>query len=288
MLAELEIYSVDSKSESPVRRVLPKEGTAYFDPFLVFHEQGPIAYGPREAIGFPEHPHRGFETVTYMLAGEQQHLDSFGHAGILKPGDVQWMTAGRGIIHTELPSPRVYHDGGLVHGIQVWINLPASRKMQEPRYQEVNASALPVVVGDRSWVRIIAGTDGTSTSPIDTGRPMLFAHLRLRPGGSHRFLPAAGATVIVYSIAGAVRVGARELELPAMHVGAVRGHLGELLLRAGADPFEGIVMAALPLNEPVVARGPFVMNTVREIEAAFDDLVAGRFGVPARANGAVS
>ena len=190
------------------------------------------------------------------------------------------------VIHSELPTARIYREGGLVHAIQVWINLPADRKMQTPRYQAVGASHLPVVAGDGSWARIFAGTDATSTSPIDTGRPMLFAHLRLSKGGSHRFAPATGATVTIYSIAGPVRVGARELTLPARHVGAVRGHHGELLLRAAADPFEGIVMAALPLGEPVVARGPFVMNSVREVEAAFDDLVAGRFGVAAEADDA--
>src|SRR5436190_23515550 len=127
-----------------VRRPFPSAGLSLVDPFLLIDEMGPVAYEPGQAVGAPDHPHRGFETVTYMLDGEFEHEDSAGNRGKLTPGDIQWMTAGRGVIHSEMPSARVREEGGRVHGFQLWVNLPARDKMTAPRYQDVSAAQLPV------------------------------------------------------------------------------------------------------------------------------------------------
>src|SRR5436305_4032794 len=129
-----------------VRRPVPTMGLEQIDPFLLIDEMGPVDYGPGEAVGAPDHPHRGFETITYMLEGEFEHEDSAGHRGVLRPGDVQWMTAGAGIVHSEMPSDRIREEGGRVHGFQIWGNLPAKLKMARPRYQEVPAAQIPEAV----------------------------------------------------------------------------------------------------------------------------------------------
>src|SRR5262250_1821318 len=142
-----------------VRRPFPTAGLDHIDPFLLLDEMGPVDYGPGEAVGAPDHPHRGFETVTYVLAGEFEHEDSAGHRGVLRAGDVQWMTAGAGIVHSEMPSRRIRDQGGRVHGFQVWVNLPARLKMTRPRYQEVPAARIPqaATADGKARVRVVAG-----------------------------------------------------------------------------------------------------------------------------------
>src|SRR6266851_4757861 len=138
-----------------VRRPLPSEELEMVDPFLLIDEMGPVEYGPGEAVGAPDHPHRGFETVTYALAGEFEHEDSAGHRGVLRPGDVQWMTAGAGIVHSEMPSRRIREEGGRVHGFQIWVNLPARLKMTRPRYQEVPAEKIPQAASPDGKARLL-------------------------------------------------------------------------------------------------------------------------------------
>ena len=146
-------------------------------PFLLLDEMGPKRYGPGEAIGAPWHPHRGFETVTYMLEGEMNHEDSAGNSGELTPGDVQWMTAGKGVIHSELPSDKMMSEGGLMHGFQIWVNLPAKDKMMMPRYQEISASISNCVEKDGIWARVIAGKCLGVSSSIDTVIPLSLIHI---------------------------------------------------------------------------------------------------------------
>jgi redox-sensitive bicupin YhaK (pirin superfamily) len=142
-----------------VRRPFPSPNLSLVDPFLLLDEMGPMEYAPGEAVGAPDHPHRGFETVTYMLDGEFEHEDSAGHRGLIGPGDVQWMTAGGGVVHSEEPSQRIREQGGKVHGFQLWVNLPARDKMMTPRYQEVPASGIPIATSadGLARVRVIAG-----------------------------------------------------------------------------------------------------------------------------------
>src|SRR5712691_5562019 len=167
-----------------VRRPLPSEELEMVDPFLLIDEMGPVDYGPGEAVGAPDHPHRGFETVTYALAGEFEHEDSAGHRGVLRAGDVQWMTAGAGIIHSEMPARRIREEGGRVHGFQLWVNLPARDKMMPPRYQEVPASHIPEAHtdGGRAHVRVIAGEALGARAVIDTRIPIVYQDWKLEPG----------------------------------------------------------------------------------------------------------
>jgi redox-sensitive bicupin YhaK (pirin superfamily) len=276
---ELETFVVRSERGSPLRAVLPHEGTARYDPFLVLHEQGPVAYPPRGAIGFPDHPHRGFETVTYVIEGEQLHRDSFGHGGVLHAGDVQWMSAGAGIVHSELPTERLFAEGGRVHALQIWINLPRARKMERPRYQDVAAARLPVLVDHERWVRVIAGAHRGAISPVEAGRPVSFVHLDFAAGARDVFTLPPGSTALIYVMTGSAVV--RDREVGAQTI-AIARNVDEFPLAAGDDGCTAVVLAAQPLHEPVVSRGPFVMNTLAEIEHAYDDLFAGTLGVEAR------
>jgi redox-sensitive bicupin YhaK (pirin superfamily) len=262
-----------------LRAVLPHEGTARYDPFLVLHEQGPITYPPLGAPGFPDHPHRGFETITYVIEGEQMHRDSFGHSGVLRAGDVQWMSAGAGIVHSELPTEKLFAEGGRVHALQIWINLPRSRKMERPRYQDVPAMRLPVLEDDRRWVRVVAGTHRGAISPVDSGRPALFAHLLFGAGAQDEFDLPAGSTALVYVMAGSAVILGRRVRGGAI---AVARAVDRMRFEAGGAGCAAVVLAAQPLHEPVVSRGPFVMNTLDEIDRAYADLVAGTLGNDAR------
>ena len=150
-------------------------------PFLLIDEMGPVDYGPGEALGAPWHPHRGFETVTYLLDGRMRHEDSAGNCGELNPGDVQWMTAGRGIIHCEEPHEEFFKTGGRTHGFQIWVNLPSSHKMMEPRYQEVPSTESPIIEQDGVWARVIAGECMGTTSSIDTKIPITLIHVKMKP-----------------------------------------------------------------------------------------------------------
>src|SRR5579875_1749902 len=165
-----------------VHRPFPVQGLSHLDPFLLIDEMGPVTYAPGEAIGAPDHPHRGFETVTYIIDGAMQHEDSHGHRGEIRSGDVQWMTAGAGVIHSEMPADDVMARGGLMHGFQIWVNLPKEKKMTQPRYQEYTAAGLPVVERDGTWMRVIAGEAGDVRSPIETTVPTTMIHVKQRAG----------------------------------------------------------------------------------------------------------
>jgi redox-sensitive bicupin YhaK (pirin superfamily) len=243
---------------------------------------GPVDYKPGEAIGAPDHPHRGFETVTYMIEGAMEHEDSHGHRGSLRPGDVQWMTAGSGVIHSEMPAKEILDRGGRVHGFQIWVNLPRELKMTQARYQEYASDKLPEVRGDGRWIRVIAGEVDGLKSPIETTHPSTLLHLRLDPGASTILTLAPGSNAIVHGISGDAVVDATAV--PPHHVALIEDAPRSLYIGAGEDGFEAIVLAGIPLNEPVARYGPFVMNTREEIETAVRDLQAGRFGEIAREN----
>jgi redox-sensitive bicupin YhaK (pirin superfamily) len=169
-----------------VRRPFPSAGLRLADPFLLLDEMGPASYGPGEAVGAPDHPHRGFETVTYMLEGEFEHEDSAGHRGNIGPGDVQWMTAGRGVVHSEMPSRAIRDAGGRVHGFQIWVNLPARDKMIEPRYQEIPRTRIPEAASadGLARVRVIAGEALGARAVIETRTPIAYHDWTLAPGAS--------------------------------------------------------------------------------------------------------
>jgi quercetin 2,3-dioxygenase len=194
-----------------VRRPFPSETLRHADPFLLLDEVGPVEYGPGEAVGAPDHPHRGFETVTYVLDGEIEHEDSAGHRGRLGPGDVQWMTAGRGIVHSEMPSQRMRQRGGRMHGFQIWVNLSARDKMTVPHYQEIPRARIPEASTQDGLasVHVIAGEAVGEEAVIETRTPIDFLHWIFAPGASVDVPISPDHAAYVYVFEGAVRVARR-------------------------------------------------------------------------------
>jgi len=262
----------------PVRRPFPVAQLLQFDPFLLLDHLGPVTWGPGQGIGAPDHPHRGFETVTYLLSGETQHKDSAGRSGTLRPGDVQWMTAGRGVVHSEMPTPEFQHDGGVMHGFQLWVNLPSKDKMMPPRYQDIPTAQIPEATSadGNVKVRVIAGSAMGKHAVIDVRTPIIYLHYTLRAGGATVQDIPADYNAMVYVIRGEVAVGdpprnVREGQAALLGPGA------SVQLTAQTD-VDLLVLAGVPLNEPVARHGPFVMNTEAEIQQAIRDYREGRMG----------
>jgi quercetin 2,3-dioxygenase len=263
-----------------VHRPFPVQGVMQVDPFLLIDEMGPTRYAPGEAVGAPDHPHRGFETVTYMIEGEFQHADSHGHRGRLMPGDVQWMTAGSGVVHAEMPSDRVMREGGLQHGFQIWINLPKADKWMHPRYQDVRSSTIPLWQSDdgRAWAKVIAGEAQGVKGAAETVIPIGIVHYRLEPGASIDHRIEEGHTALAYLMKGRARFGVeRVYEARAAIVFDRHGNTIHVE-NAGEDPLEFLMLTGKPIEEPMVRYGPFVMNSVDELQQAFDDFAAGKMG----------
>jgi quercetin 2,3-dioxygenase len=259
-----------------VRRPLPTAGLEYADPFLLLDEGGPVTYGPGEAKGAPDHPHRGFETVSYILEGAIQHEDSAGHRGVLRSGDVQWMTAGGGIIHSETPTPEVLERGGRMHAFQVWVNLPARLKMTRPRYQDIPAAKIPAAETSDGLarVKIIAGEALGQRAVIETHTPIVYQDWTLAPGADVTLPIQRDHGVLAYVFEGAARVGGREVRDGQL---AVLGEGDAVRLGASVDA-RLLVLAGVPIGEPVAHYGPFVMNTERELREAVRDYQSGRMG----------
>jgi redox-sensitive bicupin YhaK (pirin superfamily) len=257
-------------------RVIGQRDLDMLDPFLLLDEfrsdQSDDYVG-----GFPNHPHRGFETVTYMLAGRMRHHDNQGNSGLLTPGSVQWMTAGRGIVHSEMPE----QEDGLMWGFQLWVNLPASDKMSAPRYQDIAPERIPgITPADGVRVRVIAGQLGEATGPV-SGVAVEPVYLDIQLDAGARFsapLPRAH-NAFAYVYAGSAAIGAADASTP-----IARGELAvldragdDVLMAAAGEPVRLILVAGKPLNEPVAKYGPFVMNTAEQISEAIQDYQAGRF-----------
>ena len=264
-----------------VRRPFPIAGLELVDPFLLLDEMGPASYGPGEAKGAPDHPHRGFETVTYMLEGRFEHEDSAGNRGAIAAGDVQWMTAGSGVVHSEMPADDIRRRGGRIHGFQVWVNLPARDKMMAPRYQEVPASRIPQAAtpDGRADVRVIAGEALGVRAVIDTRTPIVYQDWKLRPGALVEQPLAEGHHALVYVFEGSVDVGSDGRSLRDGELGLLGpGTAVRLAVPSGAPAGARLLLlAGQPLREPVARYGPFVMNTESEIQQAFSDYQSGRF-----------
>ncbi len=243
------------------------------DPLLLldcFESDNPDDY----VAGFPAHPHRGFETVTYLLAGRMRHKDNAGHEGVIEPGGVQWMTAGRGIVHSEMPE----QDEGLLRGFQLWINLPATEKMTAPTYQEFDAEDIPVERhANGTVVRVIAGTSaGGTVGPAE--RPStapIYLDVELPAGSTFSQPVPAGHAAVLFTIDGELAVDPDARLLPLRHLG-VLGEGDGVVVTAGASPARFLLIAARRLDEPVARHGPFVMNTREEILQAFNDYQRGR------------
>jgi redox-sensitive bicupin YhaK (pirin superfamily) len=263
-----------------VRRPFPVAGLSYVDPFLLIDEMGPVEYAPGKAIGAPDHPHRGFETVTYIIDGEMEHEDSHGHRGTIRSGDLQWMTAGAGVIHSEMPSRAMMERGGRMHGFQIWINLPREKKMTQPRYQEFSGEKLPVVNDGGRWIRVIAGEVDGVRSPIETTVPTTMLHVKLGANAVADLRVAGGSNVIVHVMDGEGTLNGRAVS--AHKAAILYGSRDALHIEAGSPGLQALFLAGVPLHEPVARYGPFVMSTMNEVQQAFEDFRSGNFGQIAR------
>ena len=258
-----------------LKRILGSPELNQLDPFLLldeFKNDNPDDY----AAGFPDHPHRGFETVTYMIAGAFTHRDSKGHEGRLTAGSVQWMTAGRGIIHSEMPE----QTDGLAWGYQLWLNLPAKLKMTEPKYQDLPSEKLPVVEKGGIRVKVLAGEYGGAKSPGQSFIPFTYLDVNLEPGAIFNLAVPEDQNTFIYVIEGKAKTGSDSE--PSYVKESFLGAFGEgdsvRFQPADGNPVHLLFASAQKLNEPVVRGGPFVMNTMGELKQAFYDYQTGRFG----------
>ncbi len=255
-----------------LRRSISPRATNEHDPFLLFDHfafnnplEGPIR-------GFPMHPHRGIETVTYMLDGLVNHRDSLGNAGVIGPGDVQWMTSGRGILHEEMPKRGV---SGGIYGFQLWVDLPSAQKMSQPRYQEVTSSNIPVVEVDGATIRIVAGeVNGVSGPVTEIAASPLYMDVKLAPASKFTYSIPRGHTALAYVFEGTGEFGNEVVESVSMIVFNDDGDQIEVKSETGV---QFMLIAGAPFKEPIVPYGPFVMNTVEEIQQAITDLRNGTF-----------
>ena len=266
-----------------VRRPFPKAAFSDFDPFLLLDEMGPMDVAPGEAKGAPDHPHRGFETVTYMLSGDMEHKDSSGRAGRLRPGDVQWMTAGAGVVHAEMPSAEFMRTGGRMHGFQLWVNLPQRDKMIKPRYQEIPSSQIPKATSADGLVSVsvIAGEAMGEKAVIETRTPIIYLHYRLEPGGVATQQVPRDYNAFAYVVDGAGLFGAEGERGVDGQMVMFAPDGDEVIIENPADAdatLDVLLIAGVPLNEPIARYGPFVMNTEEEIHQAFEDYSHGRMG----------
>ncbi len=270
----------------PVVRAFAGVAMRDLDPFVHMDQMGEVDYAPGEPRGTSWHPHRGFETVTYMIDGTFQHQDSHGGGGVIENGATQWMTAGAGILHIETPPESLVVSGGLFHGIQLWVNLPSKDKFTPPAYQSIEAqqSTLIASTDGGALIRIIAGDIGEHHGPGRTHTPITYAHATIAPGAQISVPWPVEFNALVYVLSGAGSVGAEQRPI----------HTGQLALfgpgdriSVAADPgqdsnrpaLEVLLLGGRPIREPVAHYGPFVMNTTEELQQAIDDFRAGRLGV---------
>ena len=273
----------------PVRRAFAGIDLAHLDPFVMMDQMGEVDYAPGEPKGTPWHPHRGFETVTYIIDGVFDHQDSHGGGGTITNGDTQWMTAGAGILHIESPPEWLVQQGGLFHGIQLWVNLPRDAKANPPKYQDLRSTSVALLTSDDAGalVRVIAGSVDGHDGPGATYTPMSLVHATLEPGARLELPWNAEFNALVYVLNGEGTVGTDQRPI---HTGqsAVFG-AGDFVTVAASGSQESrspkldvIILGGRPIREPLAWAGPFVMNSKAEVIQAFEDFQSGRFGhIPA-------
>ncbi len=270
----------------PVRRAFQGVALPDLDPFVHLDQMGEVEYAPGEPKGTPWHPHRGFETVTYMIDGTFEHQDSNGGGGVITNGDTQWMTAGAGILHIEKPPEALVVSGGLFHGFQLWVNLPAQDKFIPPRYQDLRSAEVPLLTSadGGALLRLIAGDLGGHAGPGATHTPITMIHATLYPGSRMRLPWNPGFNALAYVLNGSGTFGA---ERRPAHDGQLVLYGPGASITATADPqqesrspnLDLLILGGQPIGEPVAWYGPFVMNSQQELAQAFDDFHAGRLGI---------
>ena len=267
----------------PVRRAFAGVDLARLDPFIHMDQMGEVEYAPGEPKGTPWHPHRGFETVTYMLDGVMAHQDSHGGGGLITNGDTQWMTAGSGLLHIETPPEELVMSGGLFHGVQLWVNLPRTLKMATPRYQDIRGGQVSLLTSydGASLLRVIAGSLGEHAGPGVTHTPITLVHATVQPGGRLELPWPVEFNALAYVLSGRGTVGAERRPLVSGQL-AVFGAGDSIELTGDSDgqspALDVLLLGGRPIREPVAAYGPFVMNTRAELLQAFEDFQAGRLG----------
>lgn len=277
----------------PVRRAFAGVDLSELDPFIHLDQMGEVDYAPGEPKGTPWHPHRGFETVTYMIDGVFDHQDSNGGGGTITNGDTQWMTAGAGLLHIEAPPEWLVQQGGLFHGLQLWVNLPRAEKMTQPRYQDIRSGqvGLTTSADAGALVRVIAGKVGATEGPGSTHTPMTMVHATVAPGARLDLPWDPSYNALVYVMAGNGTVGTEAVPVRTGNL-AVLG-AGDFVSLAASNHHESrtpnldvVIMGGRPIREPVAWAGPFVMNTKAEVLQAYEDFQKGRLGTIPSVHGA--
>jgi len=269
----------------PVRRAFAGVDLARLDPFIHMDQMGEVEYAPGEPKGTPWHPHRGFETVTYIIDGTFVHRDSHGGGGVITDGDTQWMTAGSGLLHIETPPEQLVVSGGLFHGIQLWVNLPRTLKFAPPRYQDIRAAKVALLSSPDggALVRVIAGELDGHPGPGVTHTPISLVHATVTPGARLQLPWRPDFNALVYVLAGQGTVGTpgrpvRTGQLAVLGAGDTLTVTADAQQESRSPQLDVLVLGGLPIREPVAAYGPFVMNTREELVQAFEDFQAGRLG----------
>ncbi len=269
----------------PVRRAFAGVHPSRLDPFVHMDQMGSVEYGPGEPLGTAWHPHRGFETVTYMIDGIIQHQDSHGGGGRILDGGTQWMTAGSGILHIETPPEELVVSGGRFHGIQLWVNLPARDKMISPAYQDLAGDEVALVGSHDggALLRVVAGDLAGHRGPGSTHSPIIFVHATLAPGARVQLPWPKDHNALVYVLSGDGSVGAEDATVRAGQLAVLDGgdHLelaADETQASDTDALDVLLLGGVPIREPIAQHGPFVMNTRAELLTAIEDVQAGRFG----------
>jgi redox-sensitive bicupin YhaK (pirin superfamily) len=293
-VAERRVFSITTAPRGlegegfPVKRAFAGVDLRLLDPFIMMDEMGEVDYAPGEPKGTPWHPHRGFETVTYIIDGIFDHHDSYGGGGTITNGATQWMTAGSGILHIESPPEHLVVSGGLFHGLQLWVNLPRSDKLAVPRYQDLTADQVVLLSSDDggALLRVIAGEIAGHTGPGSTHTPMAMMHVTMSPGAELALPWRPDFNALVYIMSGNGFVGPSqspigESQLAVMGPGdALRVSAALVQHSDNRSGLEAVILGGRPIREPIAWAGPFVMNTRVEVVKAFEDYQAGRLGQP--------
>ena len=273
----------------PVRRAFAGIDLRALDPFLHMDQMGEVEYAPGEPKGTAWHPHRGFETVTYMLDGEMAHSDSHGGGGLITNGDTQWMTAGSGLLHIETPPEHLVRSGGLFHGVQIWVNLPRADKFLKPNYQDIRGTAVKLLASPDggALLRVIAGSLDGHTGPGSTHTPITLVHATISPGAQLTIPWDPSYNALVYALSGQGTVGAAARKIAGGQL-AVFGRGNTITMAAdlrqdvSTPALDVLILGGRPIREPIAMYGPFAMNTKNEVMKAFEDFQAGRLGtIPA-------
>jgi redox-sensitive bicupin YhaK (pirin superfamily) len=257
-----------------VRRAIPAKAYEAIGPFIFLDHFGPIEFLPGEAKGASAHPHAGIETLTLLLEGRSIHKDSLGNMSVMQPGEVQWMRAGRGIIHDEGPDAEIQRTGGRNHGIQLWLNIPKGRKHDDPAYRHFTAGEIPVVHGDKGTARVVAGHVNGVTGPLESFGSPVVIHASLKAGGAIT-LETDTRELALYVMTGAAVIAGQAVSPGEL----ARFGDGDAVTLTTDQDSEILLVGGDPLDAPIVRHGPFVMNTIDELERAVRDYYAGRMGV---------